>query len=236
MSKYLLSILLMLILLIGCSGQTDAATVITDEDRIVGISEVQEVRPGMSWEDVYSLLGAPYESIMDGEVNKISYKLENDVRYVIQLKQTNSKAYVNAIGIYGNLTPAYINSRPPYYESSYSQWKLIWPDVSRASEVQPGMTVEQVEALLGLPQRNVGFGLIRKVYYLSGGYSARIYYTYTENESMPVASLIDIEPLSMNTNSDYYLITAANIIVPMLIVILAIIIFVFYKRRRTKKL
>ena len=221
--------------LTGYAGQTVETAIVVDEQRtdFPSITEIKKIRPGMSYENVNKLLGDPYESILNEEENKISYKLEDDGKYILTLKQGRSGAYVHATSFYSNLSGVVYNEA--LYKLKYSKWKWIWPDVSRACEVEIGMTAGEVEALIGIPQYREGSGLIREVYYLNGAYSAKLYYSYTDKEKEPVVCQIDIAPLTWETNSDYYLITAANIIIPALIVIAIIVIsLMFYRRRKHK--
>ena len=87
MLKCLFAFLLMLTLLTGCAGQTVETAIVVDEQRtdFPSITEIKKIRPGMSYENVNKLLGDPYESVLNEEENKISYKLEDDGKYILSL-------------------------------------------------------------------------------------------------------------------------------------------------------
>ncbi len=236
MFKYISTLLLILILLTGCTNHSTETAIIIDAQRtdLPNMADIQKVRPGMSYESVNNLLGDPYKCISDDNIIEIGYKLEYDTEYTVFLKDSDDGiAYVNSTSLYCN-PEAVENDLSP--ESSYIKWKLIWPEVDNACVVNLGMTVNQVETLRGLPQYSEGVGLMRDVYYLSSGYSANIYYSYSTDANESVVCRIDILPLTWGENSDYYLITIANIIIPILIAAAIILVLVIcYRRYKIKR-
>lgn len=234
MRRYIISILLILLLLTGCSGKSEGTKIITDENRtdFPSVSDIQQVRPGMNYEKINDLLGNPYECISNGETIEISYKLENDATYMIMLQEENDgQLYVNAIRL---------SSKSDHFNLSgtfdHSKWKFIWPTVGNACKVNLGMTFNQVKDLLGLPQYCKGSGLIREVYYLGGGYSAELYYSISSNAEEYTVIIIHILPLTWEGDPNYYLITIANIIIPILIAAAIILVLVIcYRRYKIKR-
>ena len=122
MLKCLFAFLLMLTLLTGCAGQTVETAIVVDEQRtdFPSITEIKKIRPGMSYENVNKLLGDPYESVLNEEENKISYKLEDDGKYILTLKQGRNGAYVHATSFYSNLSGVVYNEA--LYKLKYSKW------------------------------------------------------------------------------------------------------------------
>ena len=232
MFKYTCTLLLMLILLTSCAGQVAEIAITAEPQRtdFPSMADIQKVRPGMSYESINDLLGAPYKYTSDNNVLEINYMLENNAEYTVFLEDNNDGiAYVTGTSLYRNPET---EENTLSSEFNYSKWKFIWPGVDKACEINLGLTADRVEELLGAPQNRKGFGAIREVYYLRGGYSAEIYY-FSDDTSEPVVGRIDIKPLSWSENTDYYLLSAANIIIPLLVAI--IILFFALRAYRIKR-
>lgn len=70
----------MLILLTSCAGQATEIAITAEPQRtdFPSMADIQKVRPGMSYESINDLLGAPYKYTSDNNVLEINYMLENN--------------------------------------------------------------------------------------------------------------------------------------------------------------